>query len=65
MVKPMKSYQKAQEILEHFDKTKLNVDRKEEYNDVNNLNNKLIKDTDNIIINSRYYKNKNYYDNLS
>lgn len=64
MVKPMKSYQKAQEILNHFDKTKLNEDRKEEYENIDYLNKKLLKDTDTIICSSRYYKNKAYYDNL-
>lgn len=64
IVKPQKSYMKATEILEHFDKTKLSEERKEEYQNVNQLNNALIQLTDKTIFTSAYYKNKNYYDNL-
>lgn len=64
IVKPQKSYLKASEILQHFEKQDLSEDRKAEYEDINNLNNSLITETDRMLFDSHYYKNKNYYDNL-
>lgn len=64
IVKPQKSYLKASEILQHFEKRDLSEDRKAEYEDINNLNNSLITETDRMLFDSHYYKNKNYYDNL-
>lgn len=64
ILNPIKKYEKANEILKYFDKTKLSKDRTDEYNKVNNLNNELSEATEKILFESKYYKNKTYYDNL-
>ena len=56
--------EKSNRILNHTDKSMLSEVRKEEHENVMNLNLDLINTIDMTIENSSYYSKKNYYDSL-
>ena len=55
---------KSDRILSHVDQTELSEIRKEEYNNVKELNYDMFENIDNTIDSSEYFKNKSTYDNL-
>ena len=55
---------KSETILEHTDQLELDKIRMEEYNNMVELNKKLIKGMEKLICESGYYLRKNYYDSL-
>lgn len=67
IVKPLKTYEKGIRILNHTDKFNLNSDEKAVHDDISILANRVKKETENTIYNSRYYENnkKEFVDNGS
>ena len=63
IVKPQKAYEKAQRILNHVDKTKLNDTDKEEHRYAKELAENIAEKTDKIIYSSNYWNNKSLYEN--
>ena len=63
IVKPQRAYEKAQRILNHVDKTKLNDTGKEEHRYAKELAENIAEETDKIIYNSNYWNNKLLYEN--
>lgn len=61
ILKPQKAYQKAKRILERTNRTRFENIDKENYNDVNELNNQMIQVSDYTIFNSSYYNNMSKY----
>ena len=57
-------YDKSSYILDHTDKTELSPVRKEELENIVNLNKQLIDNAYKLITESKYYSRKNYYDSL-
>lgn len=57
-------YDKSLFVLDRTDKTELNADRMEEIENMMELNKKLIENVENIILESKYYSRKDYYDSL-
>lgn len=64
ILKPMKSYKKADTILNNINTKNLSDNRLEEKNNALNLNTLLQRTSNNIIKNSNYYKKEGYYNNL-
>ena len=65
ILKPMKSYKKADTILKNINKTNLSESRLEENKNALSLNTLLNRTSKNIIETSNYYKKENYYNNLN
>lgn len=57
ILKPQKMYKKADRILSHVNLNLINKEERCEHQDVSNLNNRLIKETNAIIDNANLYKN--------
>lgn len=57
-------YDKSAYVLDRTDKTELSEIRKEEINNMMNLNKQLIENVENMIHESAYYSRKAYYDSL-
>lgn len=64
IIKPRKAYDKAKRILEHTNTKNFSSKRKQEHQEVTELNEMLSDVSLNIIIESDYHKNKDSYDNI-
>ena len=58
-------YDKSAFVLDKVDQSELTHTRKEELENIKNLNEQLIETTDKVLLESKYYSRKNYYDNLN
>lgn len=64
ILKTERLLEKSDRILTHTDQTELNEVRKEEYKNVNKLNQDVYENIDDTINASEHFKNKNKYDSL-
>lgn len=64
ILKPQRAYDKAKRILEHTNTKNFSSKRKQEHQEVTELNDMLSEVSYNIILESDYYTNKNSYDNI-
>lgn len=60
----LKAYNNSEKILEYLDTDNFNEDRKEEYENISELNDELKKVSIETIKQSKYYSRKDYYNNL-
>ena len=59
-----RTYDKSLYILGRVDETELTAVRKEELENIRKLNEQLVESTEKILVESKYYSRKNYYDTL-
>ena len=64
ITKPRRAYEKAKRILEHTNTKNFSNERKQEHQEVTELNEMLSDVSLNIISESDYIKNKDSYDNI-